>query len=122
MPDRRDVAPRGPAEPVTGDPVLLPFRAYAGDDPEGLEAHERGQLAAALVFMRKQAGLTQAEVGQKLRVATSTVCLAEDPANERLTVRTVSRLAAAAGYRFEPRFYRLPKASRPGKSPSASQE
>lgn len=87
-----------------------------GDDPgyRADLAREKGRLRAAQVIhdARTRAGLTQAELAERVGTTQSVVARLENAAYEGHTLRMLGRIAAALGQRVEVTF--VPAESPPG--------
>lgn len=62
------------------------------------------EIAALLLEMRHQLGLSQKELAQRARVPKTTISELENAANDGVTLRTLAKIARGAGLRLDLRF------------------
>ena len=95
------------------DAVKIIHRRYYEGRPERLamleEARAEDEVARKIHRLRKQAGLTQAQLGKLIDTTASVICRLEDADYEGHSLSMLRRLAAALDKRVEIRFVSVKK-------------
>jgi ribosome-binding protein aMBF1 (putative translation factor) len=90
---------RPPNLTVTANPSLLPARHKAAVPPKPITATAPAQLGAAILAVRTAAGLSQTELGAKLKTAQANIVRLEKGGSIPSTT-TLQRIAKATGHKL----------------------
>jgi transcriptional regulator with XRE-family HTH domain len=99
-------------------------RRYIKGDPERLAALEEARQSAAIARdiyeLQTRAGLTQAQLAERVEVTVSVIDALEEDDYEEVSVSLLSRIAAALGQGLEVRFVPKTQDQREGNKESVS--
>ena len=102
-------------KPARSGALQHAYDRYVGANPERQAAYEQellnAEIASLLYRLRKQAGLSQRELGARIGTTASVICRLEDADYEGHSLAILRRIAAALGRRVEIRFVAARKAS-----------
>jgi ribosome-binding protein aMBF1 (putative translation factor) len=97
-----------PQSSATTDAIRILHRRYVEGRPERLaeldEERAHAEIARAILELRKQAGLTQRELAERVGTTASVICRLEDADYEGHSLSMLRRVASALGQRIELRF------------------
>ncbi|MCK4632762.1 MAG: XRE family transcriptional regulator, partial [candidate division Zixibacteria bacterium] len=90
-----------PSKHERGDVLKLLHERYIKDDPKAeadlAQIKLNAQIARQIYYLRKQAGLTQAELARKINTTASVICQLEDADYSGRSLSMLHRIATALG-------------------------
>lgn len=96
----------------TTDAVKIVHRRFVAHDPEMQAALEEARLSARIARqihqLRKERGLTQAQLAALVGTQPSAICRLQDEDYDGYTLSTLQRVAEALGQELEVRFVAAP--------------
>jgi len=77
-----------------------------------VESHLATNIAAQIVTLREDRGLSQQELADAAEMKQSRICVLENPSNQSLSIRTLKRIAAAFDVALVVRFVKFSELAR----------